>query len=299
VDTFVPDPPPNPGDPCTVLNEKKTKSCGKCGKAETLCEATAPDAGTLKWSTYGPCTNEVGICEPNTTRACGNCGTETCNTTCNWGGACAGQPMNSCPAGNIEYTQAGCTGMTYKNRTCGSNCQWGIFTTVCAAPNNPNKLNVSNTASGTVTGNYTLSNTKMGRRVTGTCGGSFTSVSTSVDHPYEIVQLNNTHATLTAKVSAWLTGPVEIDTVMAAYPTILPPSTDAELKACSEGVNDYCPSSLPCTSQDGFSGLTGTDQISIPPGQAVLVRFSSYYTNASGSVTTGAVTLTVRTDAMQ
>jgi hypothetical protein len=292
VDTYVPPPPPNPGDPCTTIDEKKTKMCGKCGKAETICQSL--DGGPPTWQAYGPCTNEMGICTPGTTRECGNCGTETCNNTCNWGGACAGQPMNSCPAGQIEYTQAGCSGLTYKNRTCSAACQWGQFTTVCAAPNNPNKLNASLTVNGTVTGNWPLTTSRMGKRSPTFCGSS---VAAASDYPYVEVQVNNPHATLTMTATAWISGTPAIDTVIAVYPTILPPSTDNELKACTMA-NDQCSSStIPgCTSP--WSGLKG---FTIPPGGAVLLRYSSYYANSNtfGDTTTGPVTLTVKTDSLQ
>lgn len=296
VDTYVPPPPPEPGTPCTTIDEKKTKSCGKCGKAETICQAVG-DGGTPTWQPYGPCTAEMGICTPGSTRACGNCGTETCTNTCNWGGACAGQPTNSCPAGQIEYTQAGCSGMTYKNRQCSSGCTWGQFTTVCAAPNNPNKLNASLTVNGTVSGNWALSTSRMGKRSPTFCGSSGSSAS---DYPYQEVQINNTHATQTVKATAWLSGTPAIDTVIAVYPTILPPSTDNELKACSFA-NDQCSSTTIPGCQSPWSGLGGTSAFTIPPQGAVLIRYSSYYANSNsfGDTTTGPVTLTVRTDALQ
>src|SRR6185295_18200094 len=59
VDTYVPPPPPNPGDPCTTVNQIVQKSCGKCGKADAICQAS--EAG-LSWSTYGPCNNQMGLC---------------------------------------------------------------------------------------------------------------------------------------------------------------------------------------------------------------------------------------------
>jgi hypothetical protein len=137
----------------------------------------------------------------------------------------------------------------------------------------------------------------VGPRVTGSCPGG--TVSSTVDHPYEIVEIKNATAQ-TAKVSAWLMGTPAIDTVMWAYASNLPPQNDTQRAACSVGVNDFCPSTLPCSTDDAWSGLTGTNQIVIAPGQVALVQFSSYYPVSSASyVTTGAATLTVRTDVLQ
>jgi hypothetical protein len=294
-------PPPVAGTTCTTLNAIAQKKCGACGKQETVC---LDEGGTKKWSVYGACQNELaGGCVPGTMvqEDCGNCGkvTKTCTQYCAYtSGTCMGQPVSSCAPGTTEYISAGCpTAQTYRNRACGAACTWGGVSATCEAPNNPNKLTISGTLNGIVTGNYTFAATKMGPRITGGCPGA--SVSTTVDHPYEIVEVKNATAQ-TAKIDAWLSGPTAIDTVMAAYATNLPPQNDTERKACKFGVNDYCPSSLPCTSQDEFSGLTGTQQIIIPPGQVVLVWFGSYYPKSSTTeVTTGAVTLSLKTAVLQ
>jgi hypothetical protein len=294
-------PPPVAGTACPTLNAIAQKTCGACGKSETVC---LDEGGTKKWSVYGACQNELaGGCVPGTMvqENCGNCGkvTKTCSQYCAYtSGTCNGQPVSSCAPGTIEYLSAGCpTAQTYRNKACGTACTWGSVSATCEAPNNPNKITISATAAGTVTGNYNLSTAKMGPRISGGCPGA--SVSTTVDHPYEIVEVKNATAQ-TAKVSAWLTGTPAVDTVMAAYQTNLPPQNDTERKACKWGVNDYCPSSLPCTTQDEWSGLTGTQQLIIPPGQVVLVWFGSYYPNSSTTeTTTGTATLTLRTDVLQ
>lgn len=296
-------PPPVEGTACTTLNEIGKKNCGACGKAETVCLA-GPTGN--KWSAYGSCNNElVGGCVPGTTATvdCGNCGKQvkTCTQYCAYSaGACTGVPANSCVPTSIDYSTAGCTtAQTYRNRVCGATCQYGNYSATCDAPVNANKLTISLTAGTTpasnVSGNYTLSAAKVGYKVTGGCPGS---VSATADFPYEVVEVKNPSATLTAKVSAWNSGTPAIDNVMAAYYTNLAPQTSAQVGACSVGVNDFCPSSLPCTSDDNWAGLTGTQQITIPPGQVVLIRFQSYYAVGGGSVSTGAATLTVRTDSL-
>jgi hypothetical protein len=278
-------PPPAPGDACTTVDQKFKKSCGKCGFQEALC------LPSMTVSDYGSCTGEVGLCTPGETAACGNCGTKTCSNTCNWG-ACGGQPANSCSPGAQDYTGAGCsTAQTYRERVCSATCAWGNYSTTCSAPNNANKLTIPATATASITGNYTLAASKVGSRAPAFgCPGS----ATPGNYPYEIVELKNETAK-TAKVSAWLSGPTEIDTVLTSYATNLPPTTDQQVGACTAS-NDQCPTSGgPCASP--WSILTGASAVTIPPGQVVLLRIASYYElDDVGETTTGAVTLTVRTD---
>jgi hypothetical protein len=155
--------------------------------------------------------------------------------------------------------------------------------------NNPLKLNISATAGGTVTGNYTLAATKVGSRTPTSCPGF---VSAGGSYTYELVELKNNTAR-TATVSAWLSGATEIDTAMAVYPNNLPPSSETQLNACNKA-DDDC-DVAPCTGL--WSGLQATGAFNLAPGQAVVVRFGSYFeTTAPGKVTTGPVTLTVKTD---
>lgn len=295
-------PPPNPGDPCTKIDQIFKKQCGACGTQEAVCLAgSGGDGGAGTVSDYGACNNEVaGGCIPGTTEdvACGNCGTakKTCNQYCAWStGTCTGQPTNSCKPGSYEYTAAGCPANQYRKRDCQNSCVWTNYAG-CAEPVNANQLTISASATGTVSGTYTLSTAKMAQKVTGTCGSA--SVSTTNNHPYEIVEVRNPTGQ-TAKISAWLTGTPAIDTVMAAYATTLEPQTETELKNCAKGVNDFCPADLPCSTDDDWSGLTGTNQVTIPPNGRVLIRFQAYYSNGGTQATTGNATLTVRTDALQ
>jgi hypothetical protein len=280
-------PTPQPGDSCTTVDQTFKKMCGKCGSQEALCLAN----NTV--SDYGVCTNETGECTPGATEPCGNCGTRTCTSSCSWG-SCTNQPQNSCSPGALEYSTAGCTtAQTYRERTCGATCIWGNFSGTCVTPNNPLKLTISGTVTGTVNGTYSLSANKLGKRSPSSCPGSPT---TGSDYPYEIVEVKNA-TTKTATITAYLSGTPAIDTVLTAYQTNLQPATDAELGACATA-NDQCPSGLTgCTSP--WSGLTGANAVTIPAGQAVLLRIVSWYAvNTADETTTGSVKLTVRTDAL-
>lgn len=291
VDTYVPPPPPEPGDPCTTLDEKFSKQCGKCGKQETICQATG-DGGALVWQPYGPCTGEMGLCTPGTTEACGNCGTRTCTYTCNWG-ACGGEPPNSCSPGAIEYTQAGCTTpTTYKNKTCGSNCQWGQFSATCAEPNNPNKMTLSATVGGVVSQQWALTSANVGKSPSScTSTASFTN-----NVQYVAVEVRNP-TNQTAKISLYHSkapSGSEIDTEIWVYKSILPPYNDATLRACDWGVNDSCSvTGTPCGNTTSYN-FAGVENVLVPPQGKVLVYSAGY-----SSTVTGPFMLNVRTDAFQ
>lgn len=122
--------PPSPvaGSACTTSDAIVSRTCGKCGKQESICQASG-DAG-LVWSEYGPCAGEVGTCLPGTTQPCGNCGTQTCTSFCGWG-ACTGQPVGHCTPGAIQNTTAGCPTSGYRSRTCKTTCTWGPYATTC------------------------------------------------------------------------------------------------------------------------------------------------------------------------
>ncbi len=122
-------PAPMPGDTCLAKNQIVSRLCGKCGKQETICEA-ADDAGALEWSDYGTCNGESGSCLPGETRPCGNCGTQTCTSTCGWS-ACGGQPTNHCTPGSVAFTGAGCPSGGLRSRVCNPTCQWSDYSAAC------------------------------------------------------------------------------------------------------------------------------------------------------------------------
>lgn len=278
-------PPPTPGTACTNLNDKKSKPCGKCGTAETVCLDDG-SGKTGKWSDYGQCENEMGDCSPGGSQACGNCGTQTCTNYCVWG-ACTGEPANSCAPNAVDYTTAGCaTAGTYRNRTCGAACTWGSYSAACTEPNNPNKLAIAGAVNGTASGTYALTASKVGKQPpTSTYYCAKGPVSATADYPYEIVELrNNTGKTATITV----TSPQSAFRVtVAAYPTDLPPQSDADLIACTKA--DYNYSSYDAV----FSG------VSMPPNARYLLRITSYYpTTDVANTSTGNATVTVKTTAL-
>lgn len=287
-------PAPKPGDPCMKVDDVFTKSCGKCGKAQAICLGT--DGGTGgKWSDYGACLNETGECVPGDSQQvdCGNCGkaTKTCNNYCAWStGSCTGQPTNSCAPGTVEYSAAGCTTSgTYRNRSCATTCTWSNYSDPCSEPAIANKLTISTSANGTVQGSYSLTNTQVSKREpTYTCGSS-AYLSTETDHPYEIIEIINPTAK-TAKVDIKVTTAAVDDSVLALYPTNLPPDTDADIKACTSADEEY----------DGsFPSLTG---MTLPPNAKYIARMQSYYSTSSnfgGHTFTGSFTLQVKTISLQ
>lgn len=286
-------PPPNPGDTCTQADKVYTKSCGKCGKAEAICLDNG--SGKLTVSDYGQCLGETGVCVPGATEtaSCGNCGTltKTCNQYCAWtSSTCGGQPTNSCAPGTTEYSTAGCTtANTYRNKTCGAACTWGSFSTVCAEPNNPLKLNIATTVNGVANGTgYSLKTTQVGKRQPLYSCGTSASLSTTTDHPYEIIELKNPDAAKTATVKIAMTGAPVVEVTLAAYPNNLPPATDAELKGCTSTDWGYTTS---------WPDLTS---VTIAPGAKILVRVQSYYSPTSSTTypSTGNFGLTVTTTAM-
>ena len=285
-------PPPEPGDKCTKVDEVFEKVCGKCGKQKALCLA---DGSAGKVSDYGPCENEIGQCVIGSTQECGNCGTSTCSNSCNWG-VCQNQPQNACAKGTTEYSTAGCGAGQYRKRECSQACQWGNFSTTCAEPQNANVLTINTTVNQQVTGSYSLIAGRTAKRQpTYTCGSSAT-LSTTTDHPYELIELRNPDTTKTATLNVTMSGAVAFYAAIAAYPTNLPPSSDAELRACSVADYGYYSTTSPTSSYwpDIYS-------MTIPPNGRALIRVQAYYsavTAPTNQPTTGGFGLIVKTTAM-
>lgn len=124
-------PPSQPGDPCTTVDEIVSRSCGKCGTWQSICQ---PDVdGNLVWSVYGPCEDEIGSCAPGDVQACGDCGRQTCTSLCSWD-VCANEPADHCSPGTVDHTIAGCPSGGFKSRACGASCQWSDYSLVCSVP---------------------------------------------------------------------------------------------------------------------------------------------------------------------
>ena len=284
-------PPPVPGDACATPNEIKSKSCGKCGLAETACIAGV-------WTDYGVCTGETGECEPGTTSsvACGNCGTQakTCNQYCSFTvSACAGEPANSCVPGSTLYTSAGCGANTYRSQVCTAACTQGNLSATCAEPNNPNKMVASATVGQIVAANWTLDAAHKMAYPEDCPGGSLNFTET----PFVAVEVANPNATQPITISAFHKGTPELDTVIWGYAKTLPPTPGDAVStgACQWGLEDSC-NVTPVTSPTACGGASsynwaGMSGVTIPAGGKVLIYSAGY----SSSVV-GTVGLNIRTD---
>jgi len=282
-------PSPEPGDSCTPADEYKTasRSCGMCGKQEALCE---PVNGVLKWSEYGPCTGEKGTCIPGSTQACGNCGTQTCSAYCGWG-TCTGQPANSCSPGTVQYTNAGCPGGGYKNRTCSATCSWDGYSGTCDIPTTPNKMTIQTTVGAIRSQQWSL-NTETTPKPPFSCTGSITTSAVR----FVPVEVTNT-TTRVAEISAYHTKSTTgraFDTVIWYYAGSALPMTDADRVACVGTVVDGCSLS---GSVCGGSSLAGVEKITIPAGGKVLIYSAPY--SSFTDVGDGTLMLNLRTDKLQ
>lgn len=292
----------NPGDACKTIDEVFERTCGICGTQQSLCLAK-PDGTPGVVSDYSSCINELAEgCIPGTTdtEACGNCGTRkrTCTTYCAWSiGPCVGEPVSSCTPTTEDYTIAGCPSPgTVRRRSCGAACSWTTpFSPACGDLNF--QLVVAGAAGDLVSGIYPLRADHVASRMLGACPNAYFSTG---NYPQVYVELINPTAN-TVTLSAWNTAPTSsspiIQTTMAAYDGNTKPTTDAERKLCSKGVNSYCPNAL--TVQCGsykWAGLTGTQSITIPPMSSSLLQFASYYPAGGAQLAEGLAKLVVRTD---
>ncbi len=106
------------GGPMASVTEPDAAPPGGHWNVQVLRVAGAPvtcDAYVLYANLRNGACNGQGVCIPTQTQACGNCGTETCNNSCQWG-SCLGQ-------GCQPTTTQACN--TYGSQTCSSACKWG------------------------------------------------------------------------------------------------------------------------------------------------------------------------------
>lgn len=276
---------PEPGDPCTTIDQIFDRTCGKCGKQQAICRANdAGTGGTV--SNYGLCQNEIGQCTPGETGACGNCGTRTCNSSCNWG-TCNGQPPSSCSPGTTQYSSATCTEPnTFIKQICGEDCQFGAFTTTCESP----QLTVSAVVGEVASGTWALASTQTAKRAdwgfdtVTPCPASY--VSSSVTPYFAVPVTNPTNQSATVQI--YNSGASPLDTILAVYPGTALPADDTELKACLKAADD-------CEALDDLCGniasggyafeWAGVDDIVIPAGQTVMVITSGFFTTTVGDFT--------------
>lgn len=130
------------GSPGCSSGEKESKDCKNCGKQTRMCN-------NGQWSDWGACTGQ-GVCTSGTTQACGVGGSQTCNSSCQWGQCtgqtCVGSSSQSCgncgtqtrTCNNGQWSNWGvCTNQgtckpattqrcgTRGTQTCANTCQWG------------------------------------------------------------------------------------------------------------------------------------------------------------------------------
>jgi len=111
------------GNECTWLG------WGDCAlKSENACyQDQTQDCGNCGTETctsscqWGSCSGE-GVCTPGATQGCGLCGSQTCTSSCNWG-SCGGEGV--CTPGATQNQDCGDCGT--QSRNCGSDCQWGLW----------------------------------------------------------------------------------------------------------------------------------------------------------------------------
>ena len=297
-------PPPPVGAACPTADQIFARPCGACGTQEAICLKANPSDPMGKVSVYSSCQRELeGGCVPGTIvdESCGNCGThkKTCSKYCAWSAtACVGEPLSSCSAGTVLWTNAGCGAGTFRDRACSATCQWGGFQG-CSLPDFA--LKVPAALGGVSTIVVQLTTAYQGKRVTGTCTApTGATVSTTDKHNVVFVRVDNPTAQ-NATVSAWNAqaqgGPV-INTVLVGYAA--KPTSDDELRACEKGAGDFCPTAkLPCGDAK-FGALTDANALVIPAGSSRVIAITSYSPQGTlGDVTEGQVALSVRTDALE
>lgn len=291
-------PPPEPGAACAKTDQIFSRGCGACGRQEAICQ---PDeSGALKVSVYSSCHDEIaGGCVPGeaVTESCGNCGTHTrtCSKYCAWSvSACKGEPVDSCPAGEVSWTVAGCpTTGTVRSRACSDACTWQSFA-ACTTPDYAVRVPKALGATSRVI--VPLTSASKTKRITGSCGSA--TLSNENGHAVAWVKVVN-DGDKTATLSAWneaAPGGATINTVLASYAA--QPTTDAELLACEKGAGDSCPASLPC-GDPSLGSLTGTSSVVVAPGETKIVGVTAYYPLGTvGEVSEGSIAFVVRSDAL-
>jgi hypothetical protein len=279
-----------PGTPCAPPGTPETQECGKCGTQSRVCLAGATDGGAL-WSDWGACTGEAtgaDTCDPYAPdagmEACGNCGTRIriCQPDCKLaqGIVCQGEPANACSPGEDNFTLAlGCTDPTQgRIATCDTNCQYGAPGPCVAPP--PNRIIVSATAGGVVKKKFTMT-AKLARLNLGTCPVS--GVGTALTAHLYVELKNPTGRALTVSVWHSVISGGPSDTVIAAYPGLVPPA-DSDLaarKACSGFSVDECDSTIPTAcSTFGPAGMvvddTPSKAVTIPAGGSITIYNAAY-----------------------
>jgi len=291
--------PPEPGTPCTTIDEIASRACGACGIQRTICLPSRTPGGPATWGEYAACADEkMDGCIPGTVEevSCGNCGklTQTCTPYCTWAKtACTGQPVNSCSPGSMDYLAACATPGDYRPRSCNDACAWSP-SGACSAP--ATTIDVVPNVGGTTYTIATLAGAHA--RLSGMCpSGALSTLAAQLNVPFAYVQVKNPHpkAAIVTVYSSQASGSGIINTALASYARATAPATDAERKACDEGVATFGDASL--TGNSAFASMHKTGsvdrRVTIPAG-ATYTIYVAAETNAPTNV--GSVKLNVRTD---
>lgn len=291
--------PPQPGDPCPVVNGIVTRSCGACGTQQALCELG--DAGKGVTGEFGFCDGEVpGGCLPGSVDnvACGLCGTlkRVCQNNCTWAvGACTEPPM-ACKPDSVRYVTAGCAlPDTFRTQVCNATCGWNPPVGACEPPMNANTLTIGANVGDVVSAEYTLDAAQTFQRLSGNCPAA--SLLSAPDYPYFYVELYNPTAKA-ATVTVYNTiaaGGTELDTIMWSYGRALAPQDDTEKKACQVGTKTDC--TLALCGGTITSRLASLLNVIVPAGRKILVYVSTSSTKTS-SLSIGPVGFNVKTEAL-
>jgi hypothetical protein len=315
-------PPPDPGDPCTTVDEIVQRSCGMCGKQAAICETT--DDG-LKWSGYDQCKGETGVCVAGDERACGNCGTQKCSTFCSWQ-ACGGEPASACTPGSVELVSAGCPDDAFRQRSCANTCSYDGNLSSCMAP--PTLVKVPPTASKVNSTIVLLSGAKTIKRPVNRTS-KFASATTSTALPacadaanfatlgntevtpivpsetvptpynYIVVQNPNDKAAKVTIYTSQVTGGKIARTVLAAYNGNTAPVTDAARRNCLKGFKATGTTALGGTTMAALNGAAY--ETTIPAGGVVSVYVASFnaFEADKPELSTGQVRLNVMLEALE
>lgn len=264
-------PPPTPGTACTSVNQIVSKSCGKCGEAQALCQSDKT------WSQYGACENETGECTPGETAPCGNCGVKTCDQYCGWG-ACTGEPVDSCSPGTSDQSTVGCPPQgavkPYRTRSCKDTCTWGDYSTTCFVPPSWAPITVT-----------LPSATKIARPNFGDLGACPADALDGELTSYAYTQVQNTAAApvrVTVYHSKATGGIANMDTVLAVYAGATAPSTLAQRKACVGTIGDQ---SVGDTTLTGDTNFAIVKDITIPANGSITVYSAAWKAADSGPIT--------------
>ena len=285
---------PPEGSPCSIANEVQQQDCGLCGFQKRACLAGGD--GGFVWSAWGFCQNQVvGGCDPKLSYAdkdCGNCGKQkqVCLSNCNFDATQAcNEPPNACKPQSTDFVLGLSCDAGGRERTCDNQCTWGNFGSCQAGPSLPTLIAAQNVG-GIVSKQLTMpASPKLARTdYSVTCPFSTIS-STLVSYNYAVVK--NPSNVQSLKVSVWNAqapnGPV-IDTVLTAYPGVVPPAdNDATArKACLVYVSDTCSETglTPTSCSGQWAGLMAAQSrsVTIPPGGGIVIYSAAFSNSSSG-----------------